>query len=584
MAAGLGKFLSMSGYLRRSLPRLLRSRPPRRPLATSSSFSRHGAESTESKSPERYVVKSDLEDVPLSNQDIMSYAFDNFSSWSHKTAVVSYSTGHGYTYGELYDASLRWGAALGRVGVRQGDTLAIFSSNNPEYPIIFFGSLAAGVVVSLVSASSTAADVARQVVDSDACILVCDPDHENTAEEALRTMQKPCKMAVLGQSRHNHPNIMEVIADSSLPFLEPKELPLDTTALLPYSSGTTGTPKGVALSHQACSTNGFMLMHPLLTPIQEAFGTYQEVLVGFLPFSHVYGFLGMTFALSKGAKIVTMAKFSTDDFMGIIKDHKVSVLHTVPPVLNFLAKDNSVTGEDLKTVHTLMCAAAPVSPQSAQILRDKCKPRKLQFQEAYGMTEVLCTHITPTGSDKLGCCGQLLPNVLAKVVDVETGESLPADTAGEICIKTPSIMLGYHKDKEKTRLTIDREGWLHTGDVGVYDSEGFFSIVDRIKELIKVKGLQVSPSEIEDVLLSHPEIEEAGVLGIEDERAGELPKAFVVLKKNSTLREEDIKNYVAQRVSSYKQLAGGVAFVDELPKNPTGKLLRRELKLMDKKG
>ncbi|MPC69331.1 4-coumarate--CoA ligase-like 2 [Portunus trituberculatus] len=190
------------------------------------------------------------------------------------------------------------------------------------------------------------------------------------------------------------------------------------------------------------------------------------------------------------------------------------------------------------------------------------------------MTETLGSHMTPLDDERLGYCGKVVPNVMAKVINAE-GEALPEGERGELCIKTPSVMTGYYKNPKVTAQTIDSEGWLHTGDVAIH-TDGFFSIVDRLKELIKVKGFQVSPSELEDVLLEHEGVADVAVIGVPDDRAGELPRAYIV-RSSSSCSEEDIHKFMKERAAEFKQLKGGVRFLDALPKNQTGKILKREL-------
>ncbi|XP_076032850.1 luciferin 4-monooxygenase-like [Oratosquilla oratoria] len=252
---------------------------------------------------------------------------------------------------------------------------------------------------------------------------------------------------------------------------------------------------------------------------------------------------------------------------------QVRAIIMVPPVLNFLNSAH-VPPEALRYLESIMVGGAPVPTTAAEILKRKVG-HPLFFQEDYGMTEIFLTHITPIGQEMIGFCGKQLPNVLGKVVDVSTGESLPANGVGEICIKTPAMMTGYLNRPEATSEIIDSEGWLHTGDIGFYNEEGYLKIVDRTKELIKVKGLQVSPSEIEDVLLQHEAVQDVGVVGIPDERLGEAPRAYIVLKK--PVEEAAIHKHLEGRLATYKHLSGGVFFVNQLPKNPSGKLLRREL-------
>ncbi|XP_063852359.1 probable 4-coumarate--CoA ligase 3 [Scylla paramamosain] len=227
----------------------------------------------------------------------------------------------------------------------------------------------------------------------------------------------------------------------------------------------------------------------------------------------------------------------------------------------------------MKSVRSLVCGAAPVPQPSVKIIKEKTD-KSLFFQEGYGMTEVLITHTTPCGSSNASLC--CLPNVKCKVIDVETGKSLPANEKGEICLKSPSVMTGYLNNEAATRATIDEDGWVHSGDIGYYDDNESFNIVDRIKELIKVKAMQVAPSELEEVILQHPKVKEVGVTGVPHDRFGEAPRAYVVT--SSPTSEKEIHEFLASHVASHKQLAGGVIFVSELPKTASGKILRRKLR------
>ncbi|CAL4058647.1 unnamed protein product, partial [Meganyctiphanes norvegica] len=414
------------------------------------------------------------------------------------------------------------------------------------------------------------------LVNCDASVVVGHPLLEAPLTKALESYKKTVPLLILGPS--NNPraiNVMHALQDTNIPFADPEDLSGDEIAVLPYSSGTTGPPKGVAQSHHSFAAFHEMLMHPYFfhAPTE----THQDQFMGIMPFYHVYGMCVMLQGLIKGMKIVTAPKFDPNTYAKVLEDHKIEWVHLVPPLLHFLVNSPSATAEVLRHIKLIIIAAAPVSPTLTNEFKKKLG-RNILFQEAYGMTECFVTHQTPILAEKIGTAGQLLPNATCKVVDTETGETVPANKKGELLVKTPGLMQGYYNNPEATAVTIDNEGWLHTGDIGVYDDEGYFKIVDRTKELIKVKGMQVSPSEVEDVLRSHPKVVDVGVTAVDNERLGEAPHAFIVARE--TFTEEEIHQFLKTKLAPHKQLAGGITMVDSLPKSPTGKLLRKDLKQM----
>lgn len=487
-------------------------------------------------------------------------------------------TGRKYTYGGMIDRALRWGAVVNKVmppGARKN--VVVYCKNAPEFPVVVLGTMAVGGMVTTINHNFTADEVSRQLEDADGELMVVDPLMEGLLRQVLAKLNLQLPVFTNGPSQFGSPNLQEIIEDTTKPFAEVAETHPESIAMMLYSSGTTGKPKGVALSHRAFTSNMVMFTQPSVFAYRDTSAEYQENILGILPFYHIYGtHVVNMFNLYKGAKTISLPAFTPNDFVRIIRDHKVEVVHLVPPMLNFLTKSPAVTPKDLASMRVAMCAAAPVPPSSAIALKEKA-PNPILFQEGFGMTEALGTHMTPLNLERIGYCGKLVPNVEGKVVDTDTGEALPEGRRGELCIRSPSMMSHYHKNPEATAETIDFDGWLHTGDVAIHE-DGFFSIVDRIKELIKVKGYQVSPSELEEKLLKHPAVMDVGVVGVEDERAGELPRAYIVRKTEVT--PEDIMDYMKERVAPYKQLKGGIRFLDALPKNATGKLLRRELKEM----
>lgn len=347
-----------------------------------------------------------------------------------------------------------------------------------------------------------------------------------------------------------------------------------------YSSGTTRKPKGAVQSHGAITACLSSFTHPDFCPHLPSTAEVQDTVTGVVPFYHASGLFVISLtALYLGNKIVSLPSFNPQDFIRIIKDHKVRVLHLVPPMMKFLVSSPMVTADHLASVRSVLCGAAPVPTSTAQAFKEKVS-NPVIIQEVFGMTECLVVFTTPTKEERLGWCGKCLPCVEAKVVDTTTGKALPEGHKGELCTRGPMLMTHYFNNPTATAETIDADGWLHTGDIAIHQ-DGFLSIVDRMKDIIKVKGFQVAPSELEDLLLKHPAVTDAGVVGVEDERAGELPRAYVVCQENVT--EEELHKFLEPRVAEYKKLKGGIRFVDSLPKNATGKILRKDLKAMASK-
>jgi len=258
-------------------------------------------------------------------------------------------------------------------------------------------------------------------------------------------------------------------------------------------------------------------------------------------------------------------------FIKALVTYKPTILHLVPPVMSFLAKSPTVKSDQLASVKFVNGGAAPFGPTLIESFMEKVKAHGTKFIEGYGLTGAI-----------VGSCGYPLPNTMAKVIDMETGEALGPGKEGELCISGPQVMMGYYRNKKTTRKTIV-DGWLKTGDVAKYGERKQFIIVDRLKELVKVKGYQVAPSELEDLLRGHPGVIDVAVVGVPDERAGELPRAYVI-RKNRNVMEQSIIDFVAENVAPHKKLGAGVMFVESLPKNQTGKTLRRELKAQVFKG
>lgn len=448
-------------------------------------------------------------------------------------------------------------------GFEKGDVLAIFSPNIPEYAVAYLAAIRLGGIVTPANPLYTAEELAFQLNDAGAKFLVTVPLFLETASRAAG--QSAVKeVFVFGEAEGATPFSSLMKPGGEVPGFDGN---FEDVVVLPYSSGTTGLPKGVRLSHRNLVGN-----------IHQTRGLHRlnesDTLIGILPFFHIYGMeVIMNNGIAHGATIVTMPKFDLEQFLSLVQDHKVTRAYLVPPIILALAKHPLVDNYDLSNLDVILSGAAPLGEDLQNAVRDRLDCQVLQ---GYGLTEASpVTNMIPDGWEpKAGSVGTLVPNSEAKVIDVESGKELGIGERGELWFSGPHIMKGYLNDDEATGITIDQDGFLHTGDIGYVDEEGYFYIVDRLKELIKYKGFQVPPAELEALLLSHPNIADAAVIGIPDEEAGELPKAFVVA--SGDLSEQDVIDFVAEKVAPHKKIRL-VELTDEIPKSASGKILRRVL-------
>ncbi|XP_045177417.2 probable 4-coumarate--CoA ligase 1 [Mercenaria mercenaria] len=523
------------------------------------------------------IIHSPYPDVPLCNKTFGEFMLSNLDEFKNLDMMVDYPTGRVFSGAKIKEQVIKVASALTRLGYKNGDVALLFSTNCPEYPVIFLACAAIGVTVSTANPVYTPSELARQLVHSETKCVFTKKAMLPTVEEALsidKVVSENIKDVIIidGEADKCRP-FQTLLDDNGHGFPENVDInPAEAILTLPYSSGTTGLPKGVMLSH----TNMVMNLLQAQTG-QMKFDTGKEVLMGLLPFYHIYGMMVLQFGtLSQGAKVIIHPKFEPEAFLQSVQDYEVTYCHLVPPVVLFLAKHPMVDDYSTKSVRTVISAAAPLGIGVTHELEERLNINLLQ---AYGLTE--CSPLTHYDEypHKRGTIGRLVPSTRSKVIDPLTGDVLEAGETGEILVKGPQVMLGYLKNKEATDKTVDKDGWLYTGDIGHVDSEGYFTISDRIKELIKYKGYQVAPAELEALLCTHPSIQDAAVVGLQaGEDVGEVPRAFVVTKPGEKLQVEDVTTFVEKNVAPYKKLRGGVEFIEEIPKTASGKILRRFLK------
>ena len=489
--------------------------------------------------------------------------FEHAARLGDKPALVDGPTGRTLSYRQLAAAVERAAAGLAARGFGKGDVLALSSPNLPEYAVAMYGAMAAGGVVTGANPLLTAGELAGQLADAGASVLVTVPPFLDTAKAAADRAGVG-EVLVFGEAEGATP-FASLLASGG----PPPEVGIDPArdlAALPYSSGTTGLPKGVELTHanlvaQARQTQAVMGV------------TEDDVVVGMAPFFHAIGqSIILPTSLRAGATVVTMPRFDLAGFLGLIQEHRATFSIVVPPVVLALAGHPMVDDYDLSSLRLLGCGSAPLGADVEQRCADRLGCPVIQ---GFGMTEASAAlAIVPPDAPRAGSAGRLLPGTEARIVDPVGGGDLGPGRTGELWARGPQVMRGYRNRPEATAATLVPGGWLRTGDLCYVDADGYLFVVDRLKELIKYKGIQVAPAELEALLCAHPAVADAAVVPRPDPEAGEVPVAHVATR--SEVSAAELEAWVADRVAPYKRLRG-IRFVDQVPRSPTGKLLRRVL-------
>ncbi|KAJ7099936.1 AMP binding protein [Mycena belliarum] len=532
------------------------------------------------------------------------------------TAFIDAASGSSITRAELRHLSLSFAHGLRthpatRPLAKRGDTVLIYSPNSLAWPVVLFGSVAAGLRCTTANSAYTSAELAHQYTDSGARLVIA-------AEAGLATVR--AMLALLGISKQEADRRIIVLgrdlrwaggpsvkrSPEAVGLLTMEDLlkggQLDQeerfdgalcneTTYLCYSSGTTGKPKGVETTHlNIVGLLAIILVNfPALQP--------HDVMLGILPFYHIYALTQVLhLPLVLGLPTVVQTRFEPVEFCANIEKYKASISLIVPPILVVLARHPAAEKYDLSTLRYMCSGAAPLGKDlvrqvKQRLLKKRTPGDDLVIVQGYGLTETSpTTHIlAPADCDrKMGSIGPLLPNLEARLVDDDDGNvDAEEGKPGELWVRGPTVMKGYLNNPTATENSITPDGWFKTGDVAIRDKEGHYYIVDRRKELIKYKGFPVPPAELESVLLTHPDIADTAVIGVEDiEEATELPRAYVVHAHPERVGTEEAKalfamsvaKWMETRVARHKFLRGGVAVIDAIPKSAAGKILRRELR------
>lgn len=556
------------------------------------------------------VFKSKYQ-VNIPKQDFFSYILGDITGHEEDLALVCGLTGRKYTYEKLKDYCTRVGISMLERGYRRGDVVAIYSPNVPEYVFTILGCASVGITVTMLNPLANLSEIAFQLELTKARALFVFPTFAQNAYNAKKEVPRIRDIFLYGMPFVANPaldlyrkmgQVMGVTGDSrpwlfnelvrpskgsrgfirSPWFTEDVQIdPENDILILPFSSGTTGLPKGVVHSHQTMIAYADLnFQHPGVIDLSRRENDYFNTLA-ILPLFHIFGFATQMAGLKFRGTVVHNPRFQPKLFLRTIQKYKITFIPVVPPLVNFLARHPEVDNYNVSSVRVLFCGGAPLSKESADAAMTRHP--NLEVVQALGMTEGLVSCTIDEGVPH-NSVGQMFPNTELKLIDVDTQQELGYNESGEILVSGPSTMVGYFNNPEATAKSFhfDEDGkkWMFTGDVGYLDENENLYLVDRIKEMIKYKGHQVSPVEVEQMICTMEQVADAAVIGLPDEDCGELPLAFVVKKADANLTVGEVMNYVKEKMTTFNQLKGGVIFTDQIPRSIAGKIQRRDLKKM----
>ncbi|MEL4356818.1 MULTISPECIES: AMP-binding protein [unclassified Luteococcus] len=519
-------------------------------------------------------------DIEIPRATLYELIFASMSAEDAQRVAIDHAeTGQVLTYGQLkqqVDSVASW---IHAHGLQAGQVCAVALANGPEHAVAFHGILRAGCIVTPVNTAASPQEMARQLTLTQARLVITSADLADTVRDALDTAGLTGNhLVVVGDSPQPATTWQELLRHDPAPPTISMD-PATSVACLPVSSGTSGLPKAVMLSHRNLVAN-MMQFSTALSHLGD-----DNSIVAFLPFSHIYALsTTLNFGLWRRFPLYTMSAFQAHLFLDIVATRRPTILFIVPPVATFLSRNRAIETIDWDSVRLVVSGAAPLDQGVGEELERRLSTRVVQ---GYGMTELSpVTHVLPPDRTDLplGTIGQAISNTTFRVVDPATGRDVEAappgdwSTPGELWVRGPQAMLGYLHEQDATEATLDADGYVHTGDLVQVDHEGTTRIVDRIKELIKRRGFQIPPAELEAHLVAHPDVVAAAVLGIGQTNGDQVPHALLVLREGAdpASTPETVVHWVNRQVAQYKHL-GGATVVDELPLSAAGKILRREL-------
>ncbi|KAL9238109.1 hypothetical protein vseg_012580 [Gypsophila vaccaria] len=524
--------------------------------------------------------------VPLPpNESLDITTFISARPHRSTTAFIDASTGQRVSYADLWRAVDAVASSLSSIyGVRKGHVALILSPNSIHFPIVCLSVMSLGALITTANPLNTASEIAKQVGDSRPVLAF------TTRELAPKLAGCGVPVILLGDADHSEGNSVEKVrivstfeelmknhkSDVTSEARREKVRQDDAAALL-YSSGTTGVSKGVVTSHR----NMIAMVQTIIQRFKvdeesESLGTY----VCTVPMFHIYGLVAFaTGLLAAGATIVVLSKFEMNDLFVAISKYNVNYFPLVPPILVAMVNhaDQIKKNYDLSSLRHVLSGGAPLGKEVIEGFVEKFP--NVVIMQGYGLTESTAIGASTDSleeSRKYGTAGLLSPSIEAKIVDPDSGAALGVNQTGELWLRGPTVMKGYFNNPEATASTVTTDGWLKTGDICYIDEDGYLFVVDRLKELIKYKGYQVAPAELEALLLTHPQIADAAVIPFPDKDVGQYPMAYVVRKASTSISDNEVMDFVAKQVAPYKRVRR-VAFVESIPKNASGKILRKDL-------
>ncbi|CAG5185847.1 uncharacterized protein ALTATR162_LOCUS11418 [Alternaria atra] len=532
-------------------------------------------------------TKSPFPDVEIPNIDLWSLMFDRKDRDFPDNKVIyrAINSDRKYTFADVKSHATLFGEGLRNLwDWQKNDVLALYAPNDVDVPSVIYGTFFAGGIVTPANPGYSKDELAYQLENSEAKALVTTKAFLDTALKAAEKVGIASdRVILLGAEKdatHRCKHWTSIRKTSGALRYRRRRANPEDLAFLAYSSGTTGLPKGVMLSHRNIVAD--------LLLAQGAVGNWyssaKDKFLGVLPFFHIYGLTGLVHqTLHRGIELVVMPAFDMETFLRTIQEHKITFIYVAPPVIVRLSRDKMVDKYDLSSIKMITSGAAPLTKELVDAVHRRLK---LKINQAYGLSETSpMTHTQPWDEwySSVGSVGKMFPNMQAKYISAD-GKELGPGEAGELWLSGPNIFKGYWKNELATKEAITSDGFFKTGDIGFQDEQHNFYITDRVKELIKYKGFQVPPAELEGKLLESELVDDAAVIGINDEQQHtEVPRAYIVASQASRAGAGEaearaIVEWIDKKVANHKRLRGGIVFIDEIPKSASGKILRRVLK------